>query len=335
MIRATAGRLAFCVALAAAGAAVNAEGQGYDLSIADPLPVRLELSGARTVTGRSKWHNVTLAAKINGGFHLAPVDVRALTSARGPLKTAWALPRATVGRFGVGLFRASRFTHVDPVAYAEWRGAGAMDEKVSGAGWMRCELAAVQKTGGGEVATVCLRGRLIIEEEGRVRERRGPKFWRARWDLPLEGRLQIDLTRKQVAGGSFTIRGTAYGEYEEASSRLKDPWEAVVTLEVMVRRMPEATGERIRQLIRELGHGEHARRTRATDEAQGLALETRAALIAALEGSDDPELRYRAGLLKKAGAEKPRPAPEGRSPGGRSGVIIRDCLPPGPPGVRR
>jgi len=78
-----------------------------------------------------------------------------------------------------------------------------------------------------------------------------------------------------------------------------------MTLKISVQPLEPELRARLLRLVAELGHKEYGRRQRATEAAKKLEPELKAALIAALLGSDDPELRYRAELIEPKVKEKP------------------------------
>ena len=298
MARSATRSFALCALLAAAGANAGAEARKYELAAVKPAALVVQLSGKQTLTCRSQWHNVTVSSQIAGSF---PVAIGELL-APAELKAPWAAPEAFVAAFGKGLFGAIRLTHDNPENYHRWRGSSPRDERLSAGGTVKAQLVAVEKTEKGERARVEVTGALELMEGGRMASRTGPNAWEARWQLPLTGHVELDLTNRTVVRVRLASKGKVTGAYTTGPGVNPDPWNVELALEMCAGALSDDVEKRLERLVAELGHDEFARREQATRDAATLEPGTLAALLARLDASDDPELRYRASLLK------PKPA---------------------------
>jgi hypothetical protein len=313
MARHAAGRIALLVAFLATAAASQAGPAAVELDAASSAWAVLSLSGKQTLTCKSRWHDVKLDASISG---VLPVTVGGLV---GPpegcsaVGDAWDVPEEQVGNLGRTLLRALRLEHRDPEAYERWRGEEPEDLEVIAGGQLRARLAAVTPGEAALVARIELDGRLQADESGAVERRYGPRRWRATWALPVHGTVEVDLAQREVRSVNLTSEGRVTGGYGPHDGEPTEPYEIAVSLRLELGPLPEDLAKQLDRLVGELGHDAYARREAATREAEKLPPHPLNLLLARLERSDDPELRYRAQLLKKgilAATEEPE-EPEG------------------------
>ena len=298
MTRRTATLLLPPAILAAALSLLYAGAKEYDLSLARPGSLEVQLAGKQALVCRSRWHTVDVKSTVSGRFSLSAEDVAVILPGPKPVGATWAVPEQRLAAWGQQLFRATRLTHDNPEAYARWRGSAPQNERVAARGSMTVRLASVEKTREGHVARIQLKGTLDIDTSGTVGNRNGPNSWQSRWHVPLEGTLDFDITQRKIVRFSLASKGSYTGKYFNPGADDADPWEATLTLDLRAGALPSDTEHGLKELIAELGHAEYARRERATQAAAKLPPPALAVLLARLKASDDPELRYRASLIK-------------------------------------
>ena len=303
------GRVAFVLAIGAsfAGAAAGAERQRCDLRRAAESWVVLALSGKQTVTCHSGWHHIKADSTIGGALPVRLGDLLALRGGLMNVQSAWVVPAARLRAFGEGLFESMKLTHGDPEAYAKWYGSDPRDRSLDVSGGIGVELAGVTAVDGVRVARIKLLGRLELRERAIMGSRYGPNLRKATWNLKVEGTAELDLGTGRARTLALSLTGGAKGGYGPEEGPPADPFEIAVRLRLRAGPLPDDVEARFEKLIAEMGHDEFARREAATEEARKLPPGYLSQLLLRLERSDDPELRYRASLLK------PKPPPK-RSP---------------------
>jgi len=298
--------LAAVLAIVSAAPSVIGAEAAVALRLRDRLPLMAQVSGRQTLTCRSDWHNVKVDSEIGGRFFLLPVDLRRMIPPEAAVGASWRADEAFTRLFGERFFRAIELRHRDPVAYERWRGKGPMNEELVVTGGATMRFVSVERIAGRRTARLQMDGLLEFKDSGRMRSRLGPNNWSAMWKLDLKGEMALDLEKGEITSMTLEGRGKVEGAYETPGGDPKmDPWETAMTLKISVRPLKPELRARLLRLMAELGDEDYGRRQRATEAAKKLAPELKAALVATLLGSDDPELRYRAELIEPKLKKKP------------------------------